>query len=125
LIRGVTNLRSKQLEKSPIFPVHQGIYVAKTQFSLYFSNLRRRCACGFSRAADAATAAASRDLRRRRAVGPCEKCGLGWFVLGRFQRIVTPPEQHQFLELFENYVVATYSGRLSEHLAVGGEPSEP
>jgi ABC-type transporter MlaC component len=38
---------------------------------------------------------------------------------------MTPPEQRQFLELFGNYVVATYSDRLSEYLAVGGEPGEP
>jgi phospholipid transport system substrate-binding protein len=38
--------------------------------------------------------------------------GLGRFVLGRFSRILTPPEQQEFLGLFENYVVATYSDRL-------------
>lgn len=44
--------------------------------------------------------------------------GLGRFVLGRFARIMTSPEQQEFLGLFENYVVATYSDRLSKY--VGG-----
>ena len=43
--------------------------------------------------------------------------GLGRFVLGRFSRILTPPEQQEFLGLFENYVVTTYSDRLSEYVA--------
>ena len=47
---------------------------------------------------------------------------LGWFVLGRISRIMTPPERQQFVELFENYVVATYSDRLSEYVAGGGAP---
>jgi phospholipid transport system substrate-binding protein len=47
---------------------------------------------------------------------------LGRFVLGRFARILTPPQQQEFLALFENYVVASYSDRLSEHVAGGGVP---
>ena len=48
--------------------------------------------------------------------------GLGRFVLGRFSRIMTPPEQQEFLGLFENYVVATYSDRLSEYVVGGAVP---
>jgi phospholipid transport system substrate-binding protein len=48
--------------------------------------------------------------------------GLGRFVLGRFVRIMTPPEQEEFLGLFENYVVATYSDRLSEYVVGGVAP---
>jgi phospholipid transport system substrate-binding protein len=47
---------------------------------------------------------------------------LGRFVLGRFARILTPPQQQEFLALFENYVVATYSDRLSEYVAGGVIP---
>ena len=32
---------------------------------------------------------------------------LSWFVLGRISRTMTPPERQQFLDLFENYVVAS------------------
>jgi len=46
--------------------------------------------------------------------------GLGRFVLGRFWRILTPSEQQEFLGLFENYVVHTYSDRLSEYDSGGG-----
>jgi phospholipid transport system substrate-binding protein len=45
---------------------------------------------------------------------------LGRFVLGRFWRVYTPYEQQEFLGLFENYVVLSYSDRLSEYLADGG-----
>jgi phospholipid transport system substrate-binding protein len=47
---------------------------------------------------------------------------LSWFVLGRISRIMTPPEREEFLALFENYVVATYSDRLSDYVAGGGAP---
>jgi phospholipid transport system substrate-binding protein len=47
---------------------------------------------------------------------------LGRFVLGRFARILTPPQQQEFMALFENYVVATYSDRLSEYVAGGVVP---
>jgi phospholipid transport system substrate-binding protein len=47
---------------------------------------------------------------------------LARFVLGRFVRILTPPQQREFLALFENYVIATYSDRLSEYVAGGVVP---
>jgi len=48
--------------------------------------------------------------------------GLGRFVLGRFSRIMSPADQQEFLRLFENYVVATYSDRLSEYVVGGVVP---
>jgi phospholipid transport system substrate-binding protein len=48
--------------------------------------------------------------------------GLGRFVLGRFARILNSSEQQEFLDLFETYVVYTYSNRLSEFAADGGVP---
>jgi phospholipid transport system substrate-binding protein len=48
--------------------------------------------------------------------------GLGRFVLGRFSRIMTPEQQREFLAVFENYVVATYSDRLSDYVAGGVVP---
>jgi phospholipid transport system substrate-binding protein len=48
--------------------------------------------------------------------------GLGRFVLGRFWWSFTPAEQQEFLGLFENYVVLTYSERLSECANNGGVP---
>jgi len=44
---------------------------------------------------------------------------LGRFVLGRFSRILSPSERKEFLRLFEYYVVATYSDRLSEYVGGG------
>jgi phospholipid transport system substrate-binding protein len=44
---------------------------------------------------------------------------LGRLVLGRFWRIFTPSEKQEFLELFENYVVFTYSERLIEYCKGG------
>ena len=49
--------------------------------------------------------------------------GLGRFVLGRFWRIFSPSEQQEFLGLFENYVVLTYSEKLSDYTEDGGRPS--
>jgi phospholipid transport system substrate-binding protein len=49
--------------------------------------------------------------------------GLGRFVLGRFWRIFSPSEQQEFLSLFENYVVVTYSEKLSDYTEDGGHPS--
>jgi len=46
--------------------------------------------------------------------------GLSRFVLGRFWGILTPLEQQEFLGLFENFVVLTYSGRLLEYADAGG-----
>ena len=48
--------------------------------------------------------------------------GLGRFVLGRYWRLLTPSEQQEFLGLFENFVVLTYSEKLLEYIASGGGP---
>jgi len=48
--------------------------------------------------------------------------GLGRFVVGRFWRIFTSSEQQEFLGLFENFVVLTYSKRLLEYAEGGGGP---
>lgn len=45
--------------------------------------------------------------------------GIGRFVLGRYWRSATPQEQHEFLALFQEYIVRAYSTRLAEY---GGEP---
>jgi phospholipid transport system substrate-binding protein len=45
---------------------------------------------------------------------------LSRFVLGRFLRILTPPEQQEFLGLFENFVVLTYSAKLLQYTDGGG-----
>jgi phospholipid transport system substrate-binding protein len=52
-----------------------------------------------------------------------ENFDISWlsrFVLGRFWRIFTPSEQQEFLGLFENLVVLTYSERLLEYADGGG-----
>ena len=49
--------------------------------------------------------------------------GLGRFVLGRFWPMFTPSEQQEFLGLFENFVVLTYSKRLLEYADGGGGPT--
>jgi phospholipid transport system substrate-binding protein len=48
--------------------------------------------------------------------------GLGRFVLGRFWPMFTPSEQQEFLGLFENLVVVTYSKRLLEYADGGAVP---
>ena len=48
--------------------------------------------------------------------------GLGRFVLGRYWRLLTPSEQQEFLGLFENFVVLTYSEKLLEYAASAGGP---
>jgi len=48
--------------------------------------------------------------------------GLGRFVLGRFWPMFTPGEQQEFLGLFENLVVLTYSKRLLEYADGGSGP---
>ena len=48
--------------------------------------------------------------------------GLGRFVLGRFWPMFTPSEQQDFLGLFENLVVLTYSKRLLEYADGGDGP---
>jgi hypothetical protein len=47
---------------------------------------------------------------------------LGSFVLGRISRIMTPQQRQDFLALFEAFVVATYSERLSDYVAGRGAP---
>ena len=49
--------------------------------------------------------------------------GLGRFVLGRYWWALTPSQQQEFLGLFENYVVLTYSEKLSDYTEDGGRPS--
>ena len=44
-------------------------------------------------------------------------------MLGRFWRIFTPWEQQEFLGLFENYVVLTFSEKPSDYTEDGGRPS--
>jgi phospholipid transport system substrate-binding protein len=46
--------------------------------------------------------------------------GLSRFILGRFWALFTPSEQQEFLGLFENFVVLTYSARLLEYADGGG-----
>ena len=50
--------------------------------------------------------------------------GLGRFVLGRFWPIFTPSEQQEFLGLFENLVLLTYSKRLLEYADGSNGPRE-
>jgi phospholipid transport system substrate-binding protein len=45
--------------------------------------------------------------------------GIGQFVLGRYWRTATPPQQQEFLQLFQEYVVQAYTSRLGQY---GGEP---
>lgn len=45
--------------------------------------------------------------------------GISRFVLGRFARVFTPSEQQQFICYFEDYVVLTFSDRLSQFVADG------
>ncbi|HEY1258476.1 MAG TPA: ABC transporter substrate-binding protein [Stellaceae bacterium] len=48
--------------------------------------------------------------------------GLGRFILGRYWRMLNEPQQQEFLGLFGNYVVLTYSGRLLQFADSGGVP---
>ncbi len=45
--------------------------------------------------------------------------GIGRFVLGRFWRVFTPSEQQQFVCYFEDYVVLSFSDKLSDLVADG------
>jgi len=45
--------------------------------------------------------------------------GISRFVLGRFSRVLTPSEQQQFVCYFEDYVVLSFSDRLSQFVADG------
>jgi phospholipid transport system substrate-binding protein len=51
------------------------------------------------------------------------------FVLGRYWRIATPEEQHEFLRLFAEYTTLAYSHRLAQYsgetLKVTGSRAEP
>jgi phospholipid transport system substrate-binding protein len=40
---------------------------------------------------------------------------IGRFVLGRYWRVATPQQQQEFLRLFEQYIVVTYSARFSQY----------
>jgi phospholipid transport system substrate-binding protein len=40
---------------------------------------------------------------------------IGQYVLGRYWRSATPEEQAEYLELFEDYLVASYSQRFAEY----------
>ncbi len=40
---------------------------------------------------------------------------IGRFVLGRYWRDATEPEQREYLKLFEDLILATYAGRFSEY----------
>ncbi|HEU0156027.1 MAG TPA: ABC transporter substrate-binding protein [Stellaceae bacterium] len=48
--------------------------------------------------------------------------GLGRFVLGRYWRMLDPPQQQEYLGLFQNYVVLAYSGRLLQIADSGSVP---
>lgn len=45
--------------------------------------------------------------------------GIGRFVLGRYWNTATPPQQQEFVGLFQEYLVQAYSSRLGQY---GGEP---
>lgn len=40
---------------------------------------------------------------------------IGQYVLGRYWRVATPEEQADYLQLFEDYLVASYSQRFAEY----------
>lgn len=40
---------------------------------------------------------------------------IGQYVLGRYWRVATPEEQTEYLQLFEDYLVASYSQRFAEY----------
>lgn len=41
------------------------------------------------------------------------------FVLGRYWRLASPAQQQEFLTLYENHIVQTFSGRLSQYVESG------
>ena len=45
--------------------------------------------------------------------------GIARFVLGRYWQAATPLQQQEFLGLFEDYIVLTYRGRLSQYAESG------
>lgn len=54
---------------------------------------------------------------------------IGQFVLGRYWRSATPEERHDFMTLFENFIVGTYADRFSRYagqrLEVNDATTEP
>ena len=48
--------------------------------------------------------------------------GIARFVLGPYWRLASPAQQQEFLALFENYIVQTFSGRLSQYAESGDAP---
>jgi len=48
--------------------------------------------------------------------------GLGRFVLGRYWRMLNEPQQREFLNLFQTYVVLSYSRRLQQLADAGAAP---
>src|SRR5215831_5899291 len=48
--------------------------------------------------------------------------GIARFVLGRYWRLASSAQQQEFLALFENYIVLTFSGRLSQYVESGDAP---
>jgi phospholipid transport system substrate-binding protein len=48
--------------------------------------------------------------------------GIARFVLGRYWQLASPSEQREFLSLFEDYIVRTYSTRLSRYADSGDLP---
>jgi phospholipid transport system substrate-binding protein len=45
--------------------------------------------------------------------------GISQFVLGRYWRVATPPQQQEFMQLFHEYLAQAYSTRLAQY---AGEP---
>jgi len=48
--------------------------------------------------------------------------GIARFVLGPYWRLASPLQQQEFLTLFENYILQTFSGRLSQYAESGDAP---
>jgi phospholipid transport system substrate-binding protein len=44
------------------------------------------------------------------------------FVLGRYWRLASPAQQQEFLPLYENHILQTFSGRLSQYVESGDVP---
>jgi phospholipid transport system substrate-binding protein len=44
------------------------------------------------------------------------------FVLGRYWRLASPAQQQEFLTLYENHILQTFSGRLSQYVESGDVP---
>jgi len=48
--------------------------------------------------------------------------GIARFVLGPYWRLASPAQRQEFLALFENYIVQTFSGRLSQYAESSDAP---